>query len=88
MWKYVNAGSFLIDRGWQAERALELMEEARKLAEADRVRSLGDDNFSDDQLKGGDEQEAWQPHFGFNEHSDPAPLAPLYFLLSSQPASE
>ena len=68
MWKYVNAGSFLIDHGWQPQRALELMEEARKLAEADRVRSLDDDNLSDDQLKDRDEQEAWQRQY-FNGYT-------------------
>jgi thiol-disulfide isomerase/thioredoxin len=63
MWKYVNAGSTLVDRGWQPERALELMEEARKLAEADRLRSLDDDNLSDDQRKDRAEQEAWQRQY-------------------------
>ena len=32
------------------------------------MRSLGDDNFSDDQLKGGDEQEAWQRQY-FNGYT-------------------
>lgn len=63
MWSYVNAGSFLVDRGWQPERALELMEEARRLAEADRVRSLDDDNLSEDQRKDRDEQKTWQPQY-------------------------
>jgi thiol-disulfide isomerase/thioredoxin len=63
MWEYVNAGSFLIDRGWHPEHAVELMEEAKKLAEADRVRSLDDDNLSNDQLKDRDEQEAWQRQY-------------------------
>lgn len=63
MWSYVNAGSFLVDRGWQPERALELMEEARRLAEADRMRSLDDDNLNDDQRKDRDEQEAWQRQY-------------------------
>lgn len=63
VWEYMNAGSFLIDRGWQPDRALELMEEARKLAEADRARSLDDDNLSDDQRKNRDEQEVWQRQY-------------------------
>jgi hypothetical protein len=62
MWEYMNAGSFLVDRGWQPERALELMEQVRKLAEADRARSL-DDNLSDDQRKDRDEQEVWQRQY-------------------------
>jgi len=63
MWEYMNAGSFLVDRGWQPERALELMEEATRLAEADRLRSLDDDNLSDDQRKDREEQEAWRRQY-------------------------
>jgi thiol-disulfide isomerase/thioredoxin len=60
MWEELNAGSFLVDRGWQPDRALQLMEEATKLAEADRQRSLDDDNLSDDQRKDREEQDAWR----------------------------
>jgi thiol-disulfide isomerase/thioredoxin len=63
MWENMNAGGFLVDRGWQPERALGLMEDARKLAEAERVRSLDDDNLSDDQRKDRDEQEAWERQY-------------------------
>jgi thiol-disulfide isomerase/thioredoxin len=63
MWEYINAGSFLVERGWQPERALELMQQATKLAEADRQRSLDDDNLSDDQRKENGEQEVWQRQY-------------------------
>ena len=48
---FPHAAEFLIDRGWQPGRALELLRQARVVIEEYRARNRDNDNFSDDELK-------------------------------------
>ena len=50
-WSYLNAAQFLVQRGWEPARALELLKEASVLNEREEERDRDDDNLSDDDLK-------------------------------------
>jgi thiol-disulfide isomerase/thioredoxin len=54
---FPTAAQFLIDRGWEPARALELLKQARAILAEDRVRNKNSDNLTEDQLK---ETERWQ----------------------------
>ncbi len=48
---YWSAAGFLIDHGWQPERSLELLKEARAQLDRDRARQKDDDDLTDDDVK-------------------------------------
>jgi thiol-disulfide isomerase/thioredoxin len=50
-WSYLSAAQFLIQRGWEPARALELLKQASVLKQQEENRDRDDDNFSDDDLK-------------------------------------
>jgi len=50
---YPVAAQFLLERGWQPTRALELLKQARTSVEKVRARDRDDDNLTDDELKQG-----------------------------------
>jgi thiol-disulfide isomerase/thioredoxin len=50
-WSYAGAAKFLIQRGWEPARALELLKQARVLNQQEQDRDRDDDNLSDDDLK-------------------------------------
>ena len=60
---YANAAQFLVERGWQPERALELLELAKQLAAKDHVRFTEDDNLSEEDVEQGRQQETWQEQY-------------------------
>jgi thiol-disulfide isomerase/thioredoxin len=62
-WNYVNAAEFLIQRSWQPERALELLQLAKQASAKDHVRSMEDDNLSDEDLEDSRQQEIWQEQY-------------------------
>jgi len=50
-WSYADAVQFLIQRGWEPARALELLKQASVLYQQDQDRNRDDDNLSDEDLK-------------------------------------
>jgi thiol-disulfide isomerase/thioredoxin len=51
LWRYENAAQFLVQRGWEPARTLELLKEVSLLNQQEEERSRDDDNLSDDDLK-------------------------------------
>jgi thiol-disulfide isomerase/thioredoxin len=60
LWRYENAAQFLVQRGWESARALELLKEVSLLSQQEQDRARDDDNLSDDDLKSNQEQKIWQ----------------------------
>jgi thiol-disulfide isomerase/thioredoxin len=58
IWNYFPAAAqFLIERGWQPRRALDLLKQARTSIDRDRNRDRDDDNLTEDELR---QREDWQ----------------------------
>jgi thiol-disulfide isomerase/thioredoxin len=60
---YANAAQFLVQRGWEPTRALELLKEARLLNEQEQKRTQDDDNLSDDDLKSREMENLWRDQY-------------------------
>jgi thiol-disulfide isomerase/thioredoxin len=63
IWTYASAAQFLIQRGWQPERALELLQLAKQAGAKDHVRSIEDDNLSEKDVEGTRKEEMWQEQY-------------------------
>jgi len=63
LWRYETAAQFLIQRGWEPARAIELLQEASLLTQQGQARSRDDDNLSDEDLKNQKEQMIWQGQY-------------------------
>jgi thiol-disulfide isomerase/thioredoxin len=59
-WTPMNAAQFLVEHGWEPERALGLLNRARAQLAKDRERNRQDDNLSADDLKRSAEHVIWQ----------------------------
>ena len=62
-WRYENAAEFLVQRGWEPARTLELLKEARVLDQQAQDRARADDNLSDDDLKSNKEENIWNDQY-------------------------
>ena len=62
-WTYASAAQFLIQRGWQLQRALELLEMAKQASAKNHVRLMEDDNVSEKDVEGARQEEMWQEHY-------------------------
>jgi thiol-disulfide isomerase/thioredoxin len=63
LWKYLNAGQFLVEHDWEPARALELLKEASVLNQQEQARDRDDDNLTDDNLKSNQEQKIWKDQY-------------------------
>ncbi len=63
LWKYLNAAQFLVERGWEPARALDLMKQVSLLNQQEQARDRDDDNLSDDDLKSNQEQTIWKDQY-------------------------
>jgi thiol-disulfide isomerase/thioredoxin len=59
LWRYENAAQFLVQRGWEPARTLELLKQVSLLSQKEEGRAREDDNLSDDDLKNNEEQKIW-----------------------------
>jgi hypothetical protein len=59
-WNLISAASFLTQHGWQPTRAIDLLNQAKSLADKEAERDLKNDSFSDKELKEQEEEELSQ----------------------------
>jgi thiol-disulfide isomerase/thioredoxin len=60
---YASVTRFLVQRGWEPDRALDLVKESIELDRQDQAREQKNDNTSDDQLKDRQVQQAWKDQY-------------------------
>jgi thiol-disulfide isomerase/thioredoxin len=72
---YPHAAQFLLERGWQPARALDLTKQARAQIEEGRARDRDDDNLSDKQIKSRQDWQIQQDQYFFGQMLKAALLA-------------